>query len=163
MDSYHNNDFDFNEPLKNQEPSQQNTIDYQSGSADRQEQRNSGKSVAAMVLGIVGLLFSAFFIVSLPCAIIAMIFGRSEDKERPNGMAKAGFIMGLIGIILTVLILILYIALFSLGMSLAYDYYDYDDYFGDYGDYYDDYYDYDFSGYLHSNGFGAAMCCCPGC
>jgi hypothetical protein len=77
-----------------------------------------GMAVAAMVLGIIGLLspfglifiglaFGALFI-SLPCSILAIIFGeianRNAKAGRANGrgMAVAGMITGFVGLFLSV-------------------------------------------------------------
>lgn len=122
------NDFDFNEPQKQpvSEP----------GGPAANRQSYSGKSVAAMVLGIVSIVFSACLVISLPCAIIALSFGKSEEKIQPNGMAKAGFVMGMVGLILTVIALIFIIAVFGFAFAFADDLlwysdnYNYDDDYG---------------------------------
>ncbi len=155
MEQFHGDDFNFNEPLKNTgEQNGQTAYErpQQDAFANPPAKTYSGKSIAAMILGIAGILFTAIFFVSLPCAILALIFGKSEEKAHPNGMAKAGFILGIIGLVLTVILLILFLILFSVGLSLAQDWtYDWDYSYGDtwedyydgyYDDYYDDYYDY---------------------
>ncbi len=66
------------------------------------QRRTSGKAVAALVLGILGLL--AGFIL----AVLAIIFGaiaRGDTAKDPTlggrGMATAGLVLGIIGLLLT--------------------------------------------------------------
>ena len=67
--------------------------------------KRSGLSVAALVLGIVSCALCCNTYISVPCGILAIIFGamkKSEDK-----MAKAGFVMGIVGVSIPVLIFVL--------------------------------------------------------
>ena len=76
---------------------------------------SSGKATASMVLGIVGVVFSICacygILISLPCTILAVIFGnqaKTQIMENPHlmpelGKAKAGIIMGWIGIAIIIL------------------------------------------------------------
>jgi hypothetical protein len=82
---------------------------------------SNGKAVAAMVLGIVGLIMllsglGILFFINLPCSILAWIFGvqgkRTVDRgetTKGDAMAKAGFWTGLIGTILGVLAIVIWI------------------------------------------------------
>jgi len=69
-----------------------------------------GLSIASLVLGIVSLALFCITYVSLPCAILAIIFGILGKKKGGAGMAKAGLIMGIIALTLVVLFWILAIA-----------------------------------------------------
>ena len=71
-----------------------------------------GKAIASMILGIVSLvLFWAGYgaLISLACGIIAIVLGSQARKGaenmgiKPNGMATAGLVMGLIGAILSLI------------------------------------------------------------
>lgn len=79
--------------------------------------KNSGYSVASLVLGIVSLVskFIPFIsFISVICAILAIVFGLMAKSEVENSsgqtsgkeMASAGFIMGLISLGLYILGLI---------------------------------------------------------
>lgn len=82
----------------------------------------SGKAVASMVLGIVGLvfLFCGWLFLELPSlimGILAIVLGhlaKQEIAENPGmegeGQAKAGFIMGIVGTVLAGLWLIIVLA-----------------------------------------------------
>lgn len=67
----------------------------------------SGKAIASLVLGIVGLLTCGCLIGS----ILAIVFGNLAKKEiaasggakSGAGLAKAGFILGIVGVVLAVL------------------------------------------------------------
>ncbi|MEO6612184.1 MAG: DUF4190 domain-containing protein [Chitinophagaceae bacterium] len=71
----------------------------------------------AMILGIVALacLFIPYVVIaSIPCAILAIIFGNQARKADPkDGKAKAGVIMGWVTLGLILLALILVIVLLA--------------------------------------------------
>lgn len=92
----------------------------------------NGTAVAALVLGIAGIAVTLFFagvlfIVSIPCSIAAWVLGVKGKKVaapdplaepmRPGGrgMAQAGLICGIAGIVLAILAIVLWVMLFSLG------------------------------------------------
>jgi hypothetical protein len=80
--------------------------------------RNSGTAVAALVLGICG-----FVVCPLICSIAAIICGNIalNEIDRSNGqvtgrdMAKAGLILGWVGVALCVLGLLLIVGLIAFG------------------------------------------------
>jgi TctA family transporter len=73
-----------------------------------------GLGVAALVLGIVGILLSAAVIGIVP-AILALIFGIIVRKRARYGIASngghalAGIIMGIVGIVMSIALLSVYI------------------------------------------------------
>lgn len=77
----------------------------------RKPSENSKKGNTAMILGIVAIasLFIPYLsIASIPCAILAIIFGNQAKKINPNdGQAKAGVILGWVTLGLFVLALII--------------------------------------------------------
>jgi hypothetical protein len=87
----------------------------------------NGSAVAALVLGIVSLallLLSAGFstIVSLGCAIPAIFLGRKGRRQvddghtrKHRGLAQAGFIMGIVGTILSVLATVFWVLIIALS------------------------------------------------
>lgn len=58
----------------------------------------SGFAIAALVLGIVSLVLWCFWIVSIPCSVLALIFGILAIKKPGKGMAIAGIITGAIAL-----------------------------------------------------------------
>jgi hypothetical protein len=87
------------------------------GTAPRREPRN-GLGIAALVLGILALL-TGLFVVGAAfglAAIVLGVLGRSRAKrgEATNGgMALAGIILGVLGVLLTVLVLVGVASLFD--------------------------------------------------
>lgn len=78
-----------------------------------------GMSTASLVLGIVSVVLMCFSYVSLPCAVLAIIFGVLGKQKGGAGMAKAGLILGIITVSIFVVCLIIALitgaALGSLG------------------------------------------------
>ena len=71
-----------------------------------------GLGVAALVLGIVGLVFCFFLpYVGLPCALVGIILGvigmkKSKEAGAPAGMAVAGMVCGIIALGLNIVCII---------------------------------------------------------
>ena len=68
------------------------------------KQESKGLSIASMVLGIISLVLFCLWYVSLPCAILAIIFAIVGMKKGGKGMAIAGLVTGIVAICLYVLI-----------------------------------------------------------
>lgn len=82
--------------------------------ADKARMQNF--SVASMVLGILGMVFP-FFVLS----ILAIVFGCVSGKlngGRKNGMATAGFVLGIVSLALSVLVIV-FIILFSTAVFMG--------------------------------------------
>ncbi len=72
-------------------------------------------SIASLVLGICSILFSWFIaLVGVVCGILAIIFAVKQRKIKITGMANAGLITGIVGLIISVIVWI--ISLFILGI-----------------------------------------------
>jgi hypothetical protein len=82
--------------------------------------KGSGLAIAAMVLGIVALVLSCFWFVSIPCAILAVVFGvigksRADRGEASGrGMAIAGITCGIVALVIDLLIIAMIIVGFDL-------------------------------------------------
>ncbi len=63
-------------------------------------------SIASIVLGILSILLSSFFHISILCGIIAIGFGVSSVKSGKKVLSIIGIISGAIGIVLTAVIAI---------------------------------------------------------
>ena len=83
---------------------------------DENKTESKGFSIASMVLGIVSLVLSCFIYISVPCAILAIIFGVIGMKKGGKGMGIAGLVLGIITIVLWLLALI---GLFSFGTAVS--------------------------------------------
>ena len=60
-----------------------------------------GFSIAALVLGIIAIVFCCVWYISIPCGILAIIFGIVGIKSSKKGMSIAGLITGSIGLIIS--------------------------------------------------------------
>lgn len=81
--------------------------------------RTNGLSIASMILGIVSVCLAAAQLISLPSSILAIIFSaKSKKSGNNNGMAKAGMITGIIGLVSAVL---WFVFCFALGRDIAAD------------------------------------------
>jgi len=88
-----------------------------------------GMATAAMVLGIVGLVLSIIpwctWVIGVPCDILAIIFGAvaiskvRSGEATGEGMAKAGLVCGIVGILAVIMWII--IALIFVGSLSYYD------------------------------------------
>ena len=67
------------------------------------EQKN-GKATAALVLGIISLIGICIPIAGIMCGIIAIILAVMAKKEgSTDGKQKAGMILGIIGIVISII------------------------------------------------------------
>lgn len=62
------------------------------------QDENKGFSIASMVLGIISIVLFCIWYLSIPCAILAIIFGIVGMKKGAKGMAIAGLVLGIIAV-----------------------------------------------------------------
>lgn len=74
-----------------------------------------GLAIAAMVLGIVSIVLFCVWYISMPCAILAIVFGILSIKSNKKGMAIAGISTGAIGFVLMVLLYVFLIFVAGFG------------------------------------------------
>jgi hypothetical protein len=79
--------------------------------APSQPPQGNGVAVAGMVLGIVTLVLSWLWFISIPAGIVGLILsiiGKAKAKKvgKGNGMALTGLILSTIGIIIAVIVVI---------------------------------------------------------
>lgn len=73
----------------------------------------TGLAVASLTLGIISIVTTLFWYISIPTGILAIIFGVKAIKNYGSKLGKSGLITGIIGISLCLLIY-----LFILGVAL---------------------------------------------
>lgn len=85
---------------------------------------SKGLSITSMVLGIVSLVMLCLWYVSIPCAILAIIFAIVGRKKGGKGMATTGLVLGIIALAIDVVIVVGIIGLageiFSAASSMTY-------------------------------------------
>lgn len=72
-----------------------------------QQNNKKGLSITSMILGIVSIVWSFNFLISVSCGVLAIIFGLKGKKMGGKGMAKAGFITGIIGLSLQAIFILI--------------------------------------------------------
>ena len=77
-----------------------------------QPQSTSPLAIISLVTGIIGILCCNYFVLSI-AAIVTGYIGRKQIREsggaqKGDGLAKAGFILGIVGVVLGIIIWILY-------------------------------------------------------
>ena len=60
--------------------------------------KNSAMAVAALPLGIISIVLSLFWYVTLPTGILAIVFGVKSIKRLGSKLGKAGMILGIVGL-----------------------------------------------------------------
>lgn len=98
---------------------------------------SNGFGIASLILGICSIAICCCYGVGVVPAIIGLILGILQNKKNANGIATAGIVLGIIGILLNVVWLIYMVILFSDGGL--------QDIFDEFSSTYDDYSYYDHS------------------
>lgn len=63
-----------------------------------EKNNNSGLHIASLVLGIISIITVAFWYITLPAGILAIIFGVKAIRRTGSKVGKAGLITGIIGL-----------------------------------------------------------------
>lgn len=121
-----------NEPINNTKQATNNMENNAKQANDKK-----GFSIAALVLGIVALVLSCVWYISIPCAILALVFGILGIKSSKKGMSIAGIATGATGLVICIFMLIVFIIFgFAMGITSSItdiieneDYYDSSYYF----------------------------------
>ena len=64
------------------------------------KKESKGLSIAAMVLGIISVVLFCYPYISIPCALLAIIFGVIGMKKGGRGMGIAGLVLGIVALAL---------------------------------------------------------------
>lgn len=97
---------------------------------DDQHQKNDGKAIASLVLGIVGLVLFCCC-AGIYCSIPGLVLGIVSKKNRPqnNGMAIAGIVLSAIGVLVGLFMVLNcifgFVSFYTLPYMDGYDFYDF--------------------------------------
>lgn len=82
---------------------------------------NNGKAIAALVLGILSIIFAFVYTwIGLIAGIVGIVLGVKARHECPGGMATGGFVCSIVGVVLNALFLACALcALGTLGAMVA--------------------------------------------
>lgn len=101
---------------------EKNKTENNTKAAKEQENRKKGLCIASMVLGIITLVLFCVWYISIPCGILAIIFGALGVKTIDKGMAIAGIVTGAIGLFISFCIaMTLFIFVFVIGITESLD------------------------------------------
>ena len=102
-----------NEEVKTEAPKEEPKVEVVK---EETEKDKKGFSIAALVLGIIAIVLCCIWYISVPCGILAIIFGIIGIKSAKKAMSIAGLITGAIGLVISIII---FIALVFLGMAIG--------------------------------------------
>jgi len=80
-----------------------------------ENKKSTALNISGFVCGIISILTVLFYYISIPTGIIAIICSVKGIKKSGSKLAKAGLILGIIGLSLCVLLYILFITIIVLG------------------------------------------------
>ena len=95
--------------VKEEQPVQkQENVNNNNTTANQQQKDKKGFSIAALVLGIVAIVLCCVWYISIPCGILAIVFGTIGLRSSKRGMSISGIVTGIIGIIISIFITVSY-------------------------------------------------------
>lgn len=62
------------------------------------EKNNKVMPAVALVTGIISIVTFLFYYITLPCGILAIVFGAISRKNTGSGLALTGLILGIVGL-----------------------------------------------------------------
>lgn len=80
------------------------------------EHEDNGYGIASLVLGISSIIIPVLGIVT---GILAIIYANKQKKIKPNGMATAGLVTGIVGLVFQAITILIILAIFSFIGLLA--------------------------------------------
>ncbi|MGD9276717.1 MAG: hypothetical protein PVJ67_06085 [Candidatus Pacearchaeota archaeon] len=76
---------------------------------------SEGLGISGFTLAVIGIIFTGYL--GIVMSIIGIIFCYIQQKKNPNKLAKAGIIIGIIGIVLSIVYLIILIKVLSPALN----------------------------------------------
>ena len=95
---------------------EENNVEVQETSNAPKTERK-GFNITSMILGIISIAFLFVWYVSVPCAIIAIIFAVAGKKDAGKGMGTAGMVLGIISLALLILLFVFAGSLVGLALT----------------------------------------------
>lgn len=88
-------------------------MDSQNMNGAQMQTQGKGTGTAATVFGIFALLMVCLGPVGLILSIVAIVLGRSAKKQSGNTYGSAGFVIGIIGLVLSLIITVATVAIYA--------------------------------------------------
>ena len=87
---------------------------------EKKEEKRIVAHVVSLVLGIISILTTFFWYISLPSGIVAIVFGAKSYKNNNKKLGLAGLITGIVGTSICLLIYITLIIIVIFSHNLYY-------------------------------------------
>lgn len=81
-------------------------LNKQEKNTNNKKEKSTSKGTLSLILGIMGVLFFLLPYIGVVLSAFALSFARIQKANNPTGKAKAGYILGIIGLILNGIIMI---------------------------------------------------------
>lgn len=91
------------------QPAPQVVKETKQETANQPQKDKKGFSIAALVLGVVAIVLSCVWYISITCAILAIVFGTIGLRSSKRGMSISGIVTGIIGMIISIFIIFMII------------------------------------------------------
>lgn len=81
---------------------------FDNGNVSMPQNGSKGLAIAAMVLGIIGVIFSCVYYIGIPLGIVAIVLASMSLKKKcpGRGMAITGLVLGIITLSFVLILLI---------------------------------------------------------
>jgi flagellar biosynthesis protein FlhB len=83
-----------------------------------EEIKSNSYGIASFVLGILSIVLFLAPYISIFLGILAIVFARIQEKTYKNSQSTAGFICGIIGTVLAVIMLLFLVAMFVIASQI---------------------------------------------
>ncbi len=80
------------------------------------EQQSNGKGVASLILGIASIVLCWISIIGLASGIVGLILAIKQKKVFPNGMATAGLVTSIVGIVFSLFVTVIFVLVIITGL-----------------------------------------------
>jgi len=79
----------------------------------KDQKKTHGWGIAGMILGILSLILFLAPYIGIFLAILAVVFYGVQKKHEPTGLATAGLVTGIIGIVLNSIMLLFFVGIMA--------------------------------------------------
>ena len=77
---------------------------------EKEDKNKSAMAISGLVCGIISIITIAFYYLSLPTGIIAIVFGTKSTRRTGSKLGKTSLILGIIGLCLCIFLYMIFIS-----------------------------------------------------
>lgn len=85
---------------------------------ENETKSKSSLGIASLTLGIISVVFTIFWYITIPTGILSIVLGRKAISKVGSKLGKAGFILGIVGLSIFAFIYISIIAILLIANFL---------------------------------------------